>query len=194
MSVDCGLTIHLLARPGQYVEPGQPVLILDRAPDDAIAHALQDTVVVGGERQFDGDPRFGLIVLSEIASRALSPGINDPGTAIDVIGTSVRALADWSDALRCAAPDLRFPDLRVVPIKVEDVLEDAFRWIARDGAGLLEVQIRLQKGLATLAAHDPAMFGDAARHLSGEALDRAARAMDLPRDVERLRAVAGRLN
>ncbi|MCE6949660.1 hypothetical protein LAZ29_01760 [Cereibacter sphaeroides] len=70
-------------------------------------------------------------------------------------------------------------------------MENAFRWIARDGAAELEVQIRLQKGLATLASHDPALFGAAARALSEEALDGAALAMALPRDVERLKAEAG---
>ncbi len=32
-------------------------------------------------RQFDEDPRFGLIVLSEIASRGLLSAVNNPGTA-----------------------------------------------------------------------------------------------------------------
>jgi uncharacterized membrane protein len=35
-------------------------------------------------------PRFGLITLSEIASRALSPAVNDPGTAIQIISSHVR--------------------------------------------------------------------------------------------------------
>ncbi len=46
-------------------------------------------------RTFEDDPRFGLIVLSEIADKALSPGVNDPGTAIDVIGTLVRLFTLW---------------------------------------------------------------------------------------------------
>jgi uncharacterized membrane protein len=189
-----GQRIHLLVRPGQYVDPEQPLLITATELDDEAADALRETIVIVGDRSFEADPRFGLIVLSEIGSRALSSGVNDPGTAIDVIGTSVRALAKWSDAARGAEPEVRFPHLHVVPLRVEDVLEDAFRWIARDGAGLLEVQIRLQKGLATLARHDPALFGPAARQLSLEALERAELAMDLPQDMERLRTVAARLD
>ena len=43
------------------------------------AEAIAATFVIGGSRVFDQDPRFGLLVLSEIASRALSPAVNDPG-------------------------------------------------------------------------------------------------------------------
>ena len=35
------------------------------------------------------------VVLAEIASRALSPAVNDPGTAIDVLGRLVRVLSRW---------------------------------------------------------------------------------------------------
>lgn len=192
LTLDGGPTLYLLARPGQYVEPSRPLLIADRALDEEVADAIRDAIVIGGDRSFEADPRFGLIVLSEIASRALSSGVNDPGTASDVIGTSVRVLAGWSDAVRKARPHVRYPRLQVAPVEIADVLEDAFRWIARDGAGLLEVQIRLQNSLMTLAAYDPNMFADAARSLSRDALARAELAMNLPQDVERLRMVAGR--
>ncbi|MFM0339824.1 DUF2254 family protein [Paraburkholderia fungorum] len=46
-------------------------------------------------RSFEQDPRFGISVLTEIASRALSPAVNDPGTAIDVIGRGIRILSLW---------------------------------------------------------------------------------------------------
>lgn len=188
-----GTAIHLQVRPGQYVDPGRPLLFTEHEIGSDTADAMRKAVIIGGDREFESDPRFGLIVLSEIASRALSPGVNDPGTAIDVIGTSVRVLAEWSDAARNEKPAVRFNRLHVVPLRVADVLEDAFRWIARDGAGQLEVQIRLQKGLATLAAHDPAMFAGVARSLSQEAVARAEQQMDLPEDLERLRTVASRI-
>jgi uncharacterized membrane protein len=47
-------------------------------------------------RYFDEDPRFGLITLSEIASRALSPAVNDPGTAIQIISSYVRLFSLWA--------------------------------------------------------------------------------------------------
>lgn len=56
---------------------------------------LIEAFVVGDQRTFDNDPRFGLVVLAEIADRALSPAVNDPSTAIDVIGTLTRLLCNW---------------------------------------------------------------------------------------------------
>ena len=62
-------------------------------PEDEDVHkAVAEAFTIGAERTFDQDPRFGLCVLAEIASRALSPAVNDPGTAIDVIGRAVRLL------------------------------------------------------------------------------------------------------
>lgn len=57
---------------------------------DIDASRIAQAFLLGDVRQFDEDPRFGLIVLSEIASRALFLAVNDPGTAIVIIGTFVR--------------------------------------------------------------------------------------------------------
>ena len=40
------------------------------------------------------------MVLSEIATRALSAAVNDPGTAIGVIGRLTRLLNTWAQASR----------------------------------------------------------------------------------------------
>ncbi|RAZ85772.1 DUF2254 domain-containing protein [Cereibacter johrii] len=187
------IDLHLAARPGAYSDPNRPLLLASRALHEEQRDAARACFVIGGQRTFEADPRFAMIVLSETASRALSPGINDPGTAIDVIGTSSRVLADWAKALDEAKGEVRHRRLHVGRLAPEDVLEDAFRWIARDGAGQLEVQIRLQRALASLSAGAPQLFGHPARALSEEALLRAEQAMTLDQDLDRLRAEAARL-
>lgn len=191
---ELAIDLYLVARPGVHLDPAGPMLIASEALDDDVQDRLRSAFVIGSQRTFQKDPRLGLIVLSEIASRALSPGVNDPGTAIDVIGTSVGVLADWSRFARAATPEVRHRRLHVPPLDVDNLLGDAFRWIARDGAKQLEVHIRLQKGLAALNALDEARFGKAARSMSDEALARAEAAMDFPQDIERLREVAGRIS
>jgi len=47
--------------------------------------AVRRAVYVGRVRTVDGDPGFGIRQLVDIALRALSPGINDPTTAVDVV-------------------------------------------------------------------------------------------------------------
>jgi uncharacterized membrane protein len=140
--------------------------------------------VVEPSRTFAQDPRFGLIVLTEIASRALSPAVNDPGTAIGILVRAVRLIALWRDPKpeADARAPVAFPRLWAPAICVDDLFADAFRPIARDGAGLVEVQLRLQASLQALhALGGPAMRAAAARQ-SREALARGAA---LPIDSDR---------
>src|SRR3546814_6046328 len=80
---------------------GMPLVHIARASqealdgDDPLASKVLACVSIGVRRTFEHDPRFGLSVLSEIASRALSSAVNDSGTAIDVLGRGVRSLACW---------------------------------------------------------------------------------------------------
>lgn len=99
---------------------------------------------------------------SEIARRALSPAVNDPGTAIDVVGTLLRLFVLWNEPASAADDDaLKFDRVEVPEIAVRDMFDDAFTAIARDGAGMVEVAIRLQKALHSLAT-----IGDAECALS----------------------------
>jgi uncharacterized membrane protein len=186
LSSEQDVDFYLGVRPGTYVDSTTILLKTSRALDDESARSVRKAFVIGGERTFEADPRYCLIVLSETASKALSAGINDPGTAIDVLGTALRVLAKWSSAARETVASVTCPRLHVPPVSVEEMVGDAFRWIARDGTGQLEVQIRLQKALQSLAAHDPAQFGEAARAMSHEAFARAKIGLALPADVEML--------
>ena len=143
------------------------------------------------DRTFEDDPRFGLVVLSEIAGRALSPAINDPGTAIDVIGTLVRLFVRWSAPAPAPSGEAEPCDRVEVPeLSVMDMFDDAFTAIARDGAGTVEVSLRLQKALQSLAlVGDDTMQHAAVRH-ARLALGRAERALQLDDDVLAVRIAA----
>ncbi|HCS29396.1 MAG TPA: DUF2254 domain-containing protein, partial [Spongiibacteraceae bacterium] len=83
--------LQVAAMPGSFATPGQALAYINGVIDDEAAIAsIKEAFILGGDRTFDEDPRFGLVVLAEIASRALSPAVNDPGTAIDIIGTLLR--------------------------------------------------------------------------------------------------------
>ncbi len=185
-----GAPVYLSCLPGTFVAVSEPILqvgtgTLDKAQNEALCAA----VTLGKRRTFDGDPRFGLIVLSEIASRALSPAVNDPGTAIDILGRFVRLLSLWRDR---AEPETRFPQIYVPVITADEVIEDAFRPIARDGVALVEVQIRLQKALLSIAHVCPADVAQAATNMAQHALTRAEAGDLLPDDLAAIRKVAAR--
>jgi uncharacterized membrane protein len=185
------LRIHVNVRPGAYATPLRPLAIVEGIVDDERASAIRDAFVVGDERSFDNDPRFGLIVLSEIASRALSPAVNDPGTAIDVIETTVRILAQWIGHVRDGKGSVDHPDVTVAPISADDIIADAFRPIARDGAGTVEVCLKLIVGLRTLTAISPDFLGPAAARMATDVSERAKRAMTFAPDVEAVKAMVG---
>src|SRR5690606_22461375 len=126
------------------------------------------------------DPRFGLSVLAEIASRALSSAMNDSGTAIDVIGRAVRLLGGWR-AEHDDTDDVPCPRVHVPALGVGDLFDDVFAPVARDGAGSLEVQIRLQKALRTLSHRGGEFAIHAARH-ARRALAFAETALPLDED------------
>jgi uncharacterized membrane protein len=186
-----GGAIYLRAIPGKLVDPNEPIAwALDIADDDQES-AIRTCFSIADTRSFDQDPRFGASVLAEIASRALSPAVNDPGTAIDVITRAVRILAVWSEPTDGDA-DIPYPNIHVPPIELDDLFDDLFTPIARDGAGLIEVALRLQKALWTLSNFDDRCYAVNARRHSREALERSEKAMTIDSDRNRVRAVADR--
>lgn len=183
-----GARVMLCRLPGAFVARGDPLMAVEGSPiSEDVASAMARAVIIGNRRTFDEDPRFGLIALGEIASRALSPAVNDPGTAIDILGRLVRVLVPWRDA---DGAEIRFPDVFVPAITAQDFMEDAFRPIARDGAALSEVQIRLQKALSSLRQDAPGDFAAACERMAREALARAEAESLLPAELAAIRAAA----
>ncbi|WP_294189274.1 DUF2254 domain-containing protein [uncultured Sphingomonas sp.] len=187
--LDTNIDVHVL--PGEWVDPEHALATLSSPVDERFTKRIRQAFTLAHHRAFDHDPRFGLVVLSEIASRALSPAVNDPGTAIAVIEAGGRVLLRLFD--RSADAFTPVPDrVRMRALRLSDVLEDFCRPIARDGAGMIEVGVRLQKTLAALAAHTPAAAAIIACE-ADDALDRARAALTSPRDIaliERVRAEA----
>lgn len=187
-----GGRIVVEAVPGAFAEPSRPLAWIDAASvDDEAVEAVRACFALGDTRLFDQDPRFGLSVLSEIGSRALSPGVNDPGTAIDVIGRGVRLLALWAEPEEAVEP--RHPSVVAPGLAPEDLFEDMFGPLARDGAGNVAVGVRLQKAFRSLAILGDARFAAAARRHSRMALARSEDVLTLDDDRARLREAAGDL-
>ena len=186
--------VQVVALPGTFAAPGVALAYLQLPPgakDDVDRERLAAAFLIGNQRQFDDDPRFGLVVLSQIAGRALSPAVNDPGTAIDIIGTLVRLFAQWAEPVAAVDEAAGINHRVEVPaLAVQDMFDDAFTSLARDGAGSIEVAIRLQKAFRSLARLDDAPIQQAASLHARTALERARLALALPQDVRTLEALA----
>ena len=185
-----GGRIRVVRTPGRLADPTAPLARLDWGADPETEAAVRAAFTLGPERSFDQDPRFCLAVLTEIASRALSPGVNDPGTAIGVLAALQRLLAAWSIASREAAPTPERGSVEVPALEAEELFEDAFGPLHRDAAPILEVGLRLQKTLAALAVLDPQRYAKAAAASSALALEHAEQALALAADRDRIRAAA----
>lgn len=190
----CGGHIVVNALPGTFAMPGRPLAYVVPGAQTPQAPDLERVVsafTIGGDRVFDHDPRFGLVVLSEIAGRALSPAVNDPGTAIDIVGTLVRLFGLWVQQDEdLAAKPVEFDRVYAPALQVADMFDDAFTAIARDGASSVEVCVRLQKSLQSLTLCGNAPMREAALQHAALALARAELALVLPQDREAVRAVA----
>ena len=175
------LTIDVAAPAGALVAPGRPLAWVQGDATSTSLRKVASAFTIEDSRQFDHDPRFGLVVLSEIASRALSPAVNDPGSAIAVVGAGLRVLS----VLLTTPPDARravHSEVRMPALSLQDLLEDFFRPIARDGAALIEVCLQVQKALGALKVLAP----DAAPLIRQRADDALARAQDaLSSDADR---------
>ncbi|MEZ5462242.1 DUF2254 domain-containing protein [Dokdonella sp.] len=194
----CETEIYLVALPGHFAGAAQPLARIKGALPEESIRKIRKAFSISASRSFDQDPRFGVCVLSEIASRALSPAINDPGTAIDVLSRGARMLSLWSEnhphAIEVKKEDsIRFPNVHVPPLELEELFDDFFIPIARDGAGLVEVGIHLQKMLLTLASLGDRRYLRAAARQSAHALARAEASLSLTDDIVRIQQAAARV-
>ncbi|MBN8629848.1 MAG: DUF2254 domain-containing protein [Rhodobacterales bacterium] len=195
LAEEAGCRIDILVLPGTFAFADK-VLARVTGPkevsDDLISE-VRSAFTIDTMRSFDQDPRFGLVVLTEVALRALSPAVNDPGTGIDVIGRHTRLLSFWADAWENACTQApQYPRLRVPALTYDDLFEDAFSLIARDGAGQIDVMLRLAKSLVALGRIGPEASRQAARAQLQLALDRARDALPVEQDRQRLTAAVAK--
>jgi len=188
-----GVTVHLVIHPGKLIYPARPLLYLSGGEAKTLdPQPFQNAILIEHDRSFDQDPRFGLVVLSEIASRALSPAVNDPGTAISVLDSGLRCFEAFADA--SARPeDPRYSRIHGPEIEMRDLFTDFFTKIARDGSGMVEVQQRVQLCLLALAQSWPALFSVAAADASRDALERASGVIAYKPDIDDLQARSARV-
>lgn len=168
-----GAQVWLDARPGDFVAPGTTLVwVAGQTPDDPDVDTLCEAFALDRQRSYDQDPQHGMIVLSEIASRALSPSVNDAGTAIAVIDRQLSILLEWRER---DTPDVLFNAVHVTPLAPSDILDAAFRPIIRDAANHSEVLERLIVAFQVLRTRAPDVFDAAIDSLLDDIDDRVAR-------------------
>ena len=192
--VPAGALMHLQTGPGRFAVTGSLICTLSAVPEDpvAVCTAVRDAVDVGNTRTMRQDVSFGLRQLSDVALRALSPGINDPTTAQDAIFHSAAVLAE---ALRHDPPSAPVAEGRgrlVIEHGPDhrDLVEVAFSETRQAASGVVTVSTYL---LGAMGQVDDALRAEGLTDRSGVLQEQAdlvltacRRAAILPADLERV--------
>ncbi len=155
------LRCRVLLHPGQFVHEGEPILAIDAegGPDEKDASELRSHVIIGRMRTGEQDFEFCLRQLVEVALRALSPGINDPFTAmncIDYLGAALIKVAGRRLPRRIHRDREGTPRVLTRPTVFADLLDAAFNQILQTAGGRPDIALRLLARLADI--HRAAML------------------------------------
>lgn len=93
--------VSLIHTPGTFILKGFTILELDKQLPDEIKESVSKAVLIKNSETIEENFLYGFRQLTEVAVKALSPGINDPGTAI----LSMRALFMLLNFKICHFPD-----------------------------------------------------------------------------------------
>lgn len=153
-AAEANACVTLTIRPGLHAVPGSILgYVSPKSACEKITPAVQNAMVVGRERTAVQDLEFSIHQLVEVALRALSPGINDPYTAIAALDRLTLSLAkcmkrgeaksvwtDNDDKVRLVAPVSNF----------EGLTDAAFNQIRQLASGMPAVLIRMAENIGQL--------------------------------------------
>jgi uncharacterized membrane protein len=156
------MVIELTVKPGDHIVSGSDVAHvrgMDVLPEPD-ADRIRKAFLLGGERTPVQDIRYQFQQLTDVVIRALSPGINDPFTAINGIDELASGVSHLASQPR--VPERRFDDrgalrLMVPRPRLAEILDDTVGHIALYAAGDRFVMNRLFR---VLDAVEPHLEGD----------------------------------
>jgi uncharacterized membrane protein len=143
---------------GDFVPSGAKLIEVYGGPDlgRRAEVRLADMVALGDERTIEQDPAFAIRILVDVANLALSPAVNDPTTAVqvlDYLGEALRLVGTTELSARTWRQNGRPRRGVVVPARSwEDYLTLAVNEIREYGTGSLQIMRRLRAMLEEL--HD----------------------------------------
>ena len=199
-----GSVVVLRQAVGVTLLSGMPVA--DVHGGDLGQQAVRQAIVPGRERTFDQDPQLAFRLLADIALRALSPAINDPATAVQVLdclegllaplaartatagqvadaGGVIRVMLNlphWDDFARSCLDDIiaASADSPMVLLRTRDLLTRLGPTAPSSGQKVLASRLRWVED--TLARNHPVVWADTESARDGQA------APDPPRAPGRL--------
>ena len=181
---------------GDIVPHGEVVVQVYGVAAPPPVERLRGLFVIGEERTIEQDPAFALRILVDIAIRALSPAVNDPTTAVQVLGaiedlllvigeSDLRGRGAWRDrdgTLRVLVETRRWEDLLALALtEIREYGATATQVTRRTRALLDRLEARVRpEHRAAVAEHIAALEASVERQVS----DPAARAFAIRPDPQ----------
>ena len=159
LAIKHDLVIVVEARPGHFVAEGVPLARLHPADlaeaVEGLIDQVEDCCLTNPRRTPRQDVECTILELVELAVRALSPGINDPFTAIACVD---HLSAELAHLARRKTPSAFRMDkegklrLFAKPITFPEALDAAFLQLRQAASGKADLLIRMLEGLRLMAA------------------------------------------
>ena len=194
---ECDTVVWIVRRPGDFAVKGAPLAYVHPGPAELprFTDRLNATFIVGPERTSRQDAEYAIHQLVEVALRALSPGVNEPFTALTCIDRLTQGLSmlasrrpppaartDRHGRVRVVAPPRTFPELLTAAF-------DPILLFAGTNPAIYE---RVLGGLAVMARLAPASADREAIGRQADAVvETAARQLERPADRGRIERAHG---
>jgi uncharacterized membrane protein len=166
---DC--VLEMVPQVGDFIAAGDPLFRIYQGGVDLSPDALRQSVAIGNERTLEQDPTFAFRIIVDIASKGLSPAINDPTTAVLALdqihhllrNVGGRLLADgrvrdaggrlrlvyptpdWEDFVQLAITEIRHFGGTSIQIarRLRAMLENLIQTLPESRAALLREELQL---------------------------------------------------
>ena len=139
------IQVVLNVNVGDYIGKGSIFAYAAKLPSEGQRSKILSCFYIGKFRTFEEDPRYAITSISEISSKALSPGINDPGSAIFSVHSITRILFKIANKKVTLKRNIYFK-----PISIKELFDLAFLGTMRDGAEFREVRNALEESFEIL--------------------------------------------
>lgn len=150
------IRVYINVPVGLFVHRHSPVIQVHPMPADEVRDKIVNTFTVSEQEWFDGQPLNGIKQMTEVILKAMSPGINDPGTALNAIDylSDLLALEIEKKPFTSYNPDSeKSPLVFITPIPVSQVLHITLGAIRQYAKHDIVITLRLIKMLASFLQH-----------------------------------------
>ncbi len=156
LAAENDLLISIDNRPGFFLTENIELarIYAKKSCDDEIKQRIRSAFILGNKRTPTQDAEFAIHQMVEIAARALSPGVNDPYTAITCIDKLTATMCSLTRA--CFPSPRRYDDdnnLRVIrsrPLTFSGMMDAAYNLIRQYGKNNPPVLIRLMEAFINI--------------------------------------------